>query len=65
VELEKCSAGLAAEQKLTIIVSKIVGGSERVVRGNRDKPEYVKQPAYLTRIGKPSVVLYDVAARRG
>src|SRR6266516_2471041 len=64
----KCSAGLAVEQKLPISVSKIVGGGGSVVRGNRDKPEYVKQSAYSTQIENARniyVVLYDVAARRG
>jgi hypothetical protein len=41
----KCSAGLALEQKLTISVSKIVGVSGSIVRGNRDRPEYIKQSA--------------------
>ena len=64
----KCSAGLAVEQKLTISVSKIIGGSGSVVRGNRDKPEYVKQCAYSMQIENARniyVVLYDVAAQRG
>ncbi|KAH8802569.1 hypothetical protein F5884DRAFT_887230 [Xylogone sp. PMI_703] len=64
----ECSAGLAVEQKLTISVSKIVGGSGSVVRGNRDKPVYVKQSAYSMQIKNARnifVVLYDVAARRG
>ena len=64
----KCSAGLAVEQKLTISVSKIVGASGSVARGNRDKPEYVEHSAYSVQIENARniyVVLYDVAARRG
>lgn len=38
----KRSVGLTIEQKLTISVSKIVRGSGSVVRGDRDKLEYVK-----------------------
>ncbi|KAF2689770.1 hypothetical protein K458DRAFT_384408 [Lentithecium fluviatile CBS 122367] len=64
----KCSAGLAVEPKLTISASKILGISGSFVRGNRDKPEYVKQPAYAMQIEAArhmNVVLYDVASRRG
>jgi hypothetical protein len=64
----ECSAGLAVEQKLTISVSKIVGGSGSVVRGNKDKPVYVEQSAYSMQIKNARniyVLLYDVAARRG
>ena len=64
----KRSAGLAVEQKLTISISKIVGASGTVVRGNRDKPVYVQQSAYSVQIKNARniyVLLYDVAARRG
>jgi hypothetical protein len=64
----KCSPGLAVEQKLTISVSKIVGVGGNVLRGNRDKPEYVQQSAYSMQIENArniNVLFYDVAARRG
>ena len=63
----KCKSGLALEQKLTISVSKIVGISGTVVRGNRDKPEYVKYPTLKAQIQcarNMSVVLYDTATQR-
>jgi hypothetical protein len=62
------SPGLAIEQKLTISVSKIVSGSVNAVRGNRDKPEYVKHSTYPIQIKHARdiyVVLYDVEAQRG
>jgi hypothetical protein len=62
---KKCSPGLAIEQKLTISVSKILGGSVNAVRGNRDKPEYVKHSTYAIQISHARniyVVLYDVEA---
>lgn len=65
---KKCSSGLAIGQKLTISVSKIVGGSMNTVRGNRDKPEYVKHSTYSKQIKHARniyVVLYDVEAQRG
>lgn len=65
---KKCSAGLAVEQKLSLSISKIVGASGNIIRGNRDKPEYVKQSAYSMQIKNARnmyVILYDVAARRG
>jgi hypothetical protein len=65
---KKCSAGYAIEQKLNISVSKIVGGSGSVIRGNRDKPEYVKQSAYSAQIDNARnifVLLFDVGTRRG
>ncbi|KAH7378177.1 hypothetical protein BKA64DRAFT_767047 [Cadophora sp. MPI-SDFR-AT-0126] len=46
----ECSPGLAIEQKLTISVSKIVGGSGSVVRGNKDKPLCVQQSSYSMQI---------------
>ena len=63
-----CSAGLAVEQKLTISVSKIVGGSVNFGRGTKDKPALVEHSAYSMQIKDARniyVVLYDVAARRG
>jgi hypothetical protein len=63
-----CSATLAVEQKLTISIGKLVGGSTSIIRGNRDRPEYIKQSAYAMQIKNARdghVVLYDVAARRG
>lgn len=56
------------EQKLTISASKILDISGSFVRGNRDKPEYVKQPAYAVQIEAArsmNVVLYDTATQRG
>jgi len=48
--VKKCSPGLAVEQKLTISISKIVGVGGSVIRGNRDKPEFVKQSEYAVQI---------------
>ena len=65
--VKKCSPGLAVEQKLTISISKIVGVGGSVIRGNRDKPEFVKQSEYAVQVEnarKIYVVLYDVATRR-
>ncbi|EXJ76154.1 uncharacterized protein A1O5_00662 [Cladophialophora psammophila CBS 110553] len=65
---KQCSPGLAIEQKLTISVSKILGGSMTAVRGNRDKPMYVKHSGYSIQIKqarKKYVVLYDTEAQRG
>ncbi|RYP76199.1 hypothetical protein DL769_003670 [Monosporascus sp. CRB-8-3] len=63
-----CSAGLDIEQKLTISVSKILGGSVSAVRGNRDKPNYVKHSTYSVQIEHAReiyAVLYDVESQRG
>ncbi|RYP71784.1 hypothetical protein DL771_004596 [Monosporascus sp. 5C6A] len=63
-----CSAGLDIEQKLTISVSKILGGSVNAVRGNRDKPDYVKHSTYSVQIKHAReiyAVLYDVESQRG
>src|SRR4029077_18833921 len=65
---KRCSSGLAVEQKLTISVGKIIGGSGSVVRGSRDKPEIVKHSTYSAQIKNARnilVLLYDVATRRG
>ncbi|KAF2015665.1 hypothetical protein BU24DRAFT_491882 [Aaosphaeria arxii CBS 175.79] len=65
---KKCSAGLAVEQKLTISASKIVGVSGSVLRGNRDKPDYIKHSAYTMQIEAARnmpVVLYDTGSQRG
>ena len=64
----KCGPGLAIEQKLIISVSKIMGIGGSVLRGNRDKPEYVKHSSYSMQIDNArniNVLFYDVAARRG
>jgi hypothetical protein len=64
----KCSAGFAVEQKLTISASRIVGASASFIRGNRDKPEYVKQSAYSLQIEAAQdmfVMLYDTSSERG
>jgi hypothetical protein len=47
---KKCTAGVAIEQKLTISASKYLGLSGAVVRGNRDRAEFVKYAGYLTQI---------------
>jgi hypothetical protein len=47
---KKCTAGLAIEQKLTISASKYLGLSGAVVRGNRDRAEFVKYAGYSTQI---------------
>ena len=63
-----CTAGLAMEQKLTISVSKILGGSGSLQRGNRDKPIYVNHSLYSVHIRnarRTFFVLYDVADHRG
>ncbi|KEF51826.1 uncharacterized protein A1O9_12163 [Exophiala aquamarina CBS 119918] len=65
---KKCSPGLAIEQKLTISISKIVGGSVNAVRGSRETPEFSKHSGYSVQIKKARniyVVLYDVGAQRG
>ena len=65
---EESSAGLAFEQKLSISVSRIVGLSGNIIRGNRDKPEFVSQSSYSLQIEnarKIHVVLYDNAVQRG
>jgi len=67
-EASKCSAGLAIEEKLTVSVSKIIGVSGNIVRGNKDKPLKTEQLPYKVQISsarKIYVVLYDVAAQRG
>jgi hypothetical protein len=59
---------LALEQKLTISVSKILGVSGSFLRGNRDKLEYIKQPAYAMQIEAArniNVVLYDTMSQIG
>lgn len=64
----ECSAGLAVEQKLTISISKIIGVSGSMVRGNKDKPVYVEQSTYPMQIKNARniyVVLYDVTTHRG
>ena len=63
-----CSAGLAVEQKLTISVSKVIGGSGNILRGNKDKPVYVEQGEYSVQIENArsiNVVLYDVTTQQG
>ncbi|KAH7323067.1 hypothetical protein B0I35DRAFT_192717 [Stachybotrys elegans] len=65
---KQCSAGLAVEQKLTISISRVVGISGSVLRGSRDKPEYIKQPVYKAQINNARrmyVILYDTDAQRG
>lgn len=64
----RLSAGLAVEQKLTISASKILGISGSFVRGNRDKPEYIKQASYTRQVEAArsiNVLLYDTATKRG
>jgi hypothetical protein len=63
-----CTSGIAIEQKLTVSLSKIVGISGSFVRGNKDKPEYVKYSSLSEQVEFASsifVVLYDVASQRG
>jgi hypothetical protein len=48
--VRKCTAGLAIEQKLTISASKYLGISAAVVRGNRDRPSFIKYSPYSTQI---------------
>ncbi|KAL9086103.1 MAG: hypothetical protein Q9165_007315 [Trypethelium subeluteriae] len=67
---KKCSAGFAIEQKIGISVSKIVGLSGNVIRGNRDKSTFISQSEtdYEVQINEASsmfVVLYDTEAGRG
>ncbi|CAN9201287.1 unnamed protein product [Alternaria alternata] len=65
---EPCKSGLAFEQKVTISVSRIVGVSGSVVRGNRDKPEYFKYSALRQQLESARawfIVLYDPSTRRG
>lgn len=47
---KKCTAGYAIEQKLTITASKYIGCGAAIVRGNRDRAEYVKYAGYSTQI---------------
>ncbi|KAF2235938.1 hypothetical protein EV356DRAFT_90085 [Viridothelium virens] len=65
---KKCSAGLAIEQRVNISLSKIGGLSGSFVRGNRDKPNFFTQSAYLLQVKAARdmyVVLYDTEAWRG
>jgi hypothetical protein len=48
--VKKRSAGVAVEQKLTISASRYIGIGGAIVRGNRDRPEYVKYSGYTTQI---------------
>ncbi|KAL3468786.1 hypothetical protein BJX99DRAFT_242696 [Aspergillus californicus] len=65
---KRCTPGFAVEQRLTISVSKFVGGGASILRGERDKPEYVQHSAYTVQIDqarRTPIVLYDVAEKRG
>ncbi|KAF1976108.1 hypothetical protein BU23DRAFT_631482 [Bimuria novae-zelandiae CBS 107.79] len=63
----KCSAGFAIEQKLAVSASKIVGASCSFVRGNRDKPEFIRHSTYSMQIDYARsmvVTLYDTSFER-
>ena len=63
--VRKCTPGLAIEQKLTIYASKYLGISAAVVRGNRDRPSYVKYSAYSTQIENArNIPVVSAASRR-
>ncbi|KAF2441714.1 hypothetical protein P171DRAFT_488158 [Karstenula rhodostoma CBS 690.94] len=65
---KKCAAGFAIEQKITLSASKFVGVGGSFVRGNRDKPEYIKHSAYSMQVDASRdmfVMLYDTSAKRG
>jgi hypothetical protein len=59
---------VAIEQKLTASLSKFIGVSASALRGNRDKPEFVKYSGYSMQIQNARnmyILLYDTAAQRG
>ncbi|KAF1846467.1 uncharacterized protein K460DRAFT_417538 [Cucurbitaria berberidis CBS 394.84] len=65
--VKKCTAGFAIEQKVTISVSKYIGASGSVIRGNRDRPEYVKHSTYSMQIESARnipVLIYDTATQQ-
>ncbi|CAN9258661.1 unnamed protein product [Alternaria alternata] len=63
-----CKSGLALEQKATVSISRVVGISGSIVRGNRDKPEYFKYSDLRQQMESARgwfIVLYDSSDRRG
>ncbi|OAL51735.1 hypothetical protein IQ07DRAFT_390101 [Pyrenochaeta sp. DS3sAY3a] len=65
--VRKCPAGFAVRQKLTISVGRFIGFSGTVVRGNRDRAEFVKYSGYSTMVEfarKLPVLFYDTATEQ-